>query len=110
MRPVDTTTVNDAMKAICTAGSGPVSTPVPDPAPRALDGDLAASQGIVREVPVGIVEIAQWLEVRRATTDRWRQRGIFPTPDMTVSGRPLWWKSTVETWAIATGRMPRTRG
>ncbi len=81
-------------------------TPVPDPAPRAVQSDVAASQSIVREVPVGIVEIAAWLEVRRGTCDRWINRGIFPEPDMRVSNHPLWWSSTISDWARATGRLP----
>lgn len=61
----------------------------------------------VRETPLGTSEIAQLLEVSRRTVETWRHRGIFPEPDLTVSGSPLWWKESVEEWARATGRLTR---
>lgn len=57
-----------------------------------------------REIPLGIPEIAELLEVSRRTVETWRYRGILPEPDMVVSSTPLWWRDTVETFAAATGR------
>lgn len=58
----------------------------------------------VRESPLGVTEIAQLLEVQRKTVETWRHRRIFPEPDLTVSGTPLWWETTVLEWAEQTGR------
>lgn len=55
--------------------------------------------------PVGAVEIAERLAVRRATVDQWRQRGIFPEPQGVVGGRPAWDWPVVEAWARETGRL-----
>lgn len=48
--------------------------------------------------PVGAVEIAERLGVRRQTVDNWRQRGRFPDPEWTVGGRPAWRWSTIDNW------------
>jgi ParB family chromosome partitioning protein len=60
---------------------------------------------IVREVPVGIAEIAQLLEVKLQTVNTWRHRGILPEPAFQLSGSPAWWKEDIEEWARATGRL-----
>ena len=45
--------------------------------------------------------------VKRRTIHQWIYRGIFPVPDATISGRPAWYRSTLEAWAEATGRAVR---
>lgn len=55
--------------------------------------------------PVGAVEIAARLGVRRSTVDQWQQRGLLPVPTWTVGGRPAWAWSTIEAWASSTGRL-----
>lgn len=59
--------------------------------------------------PVGIVEIAERLGVRRATVDQWRyhETGGFPAPKWTVGGRPAWDWSDIKRWAESTGRIRR---
>lgn len=74
-----------------------------------VDAETAAAEVespdvLIRETPLGIPEIAQLLEVKRATVDRWRARAIFPDPAMVVAGTPLWWRDDVLEWAKATGR------
>lgn len=52
--------------------------------------------------PVGAVEIATRLGVKRRTVDSWRQRDIgFPEPRWSVGGRPAWNWDDVERWAKA---------
>lgn len=58
-------------------------------------------------IPVGAVEIAVRLGVRRATVDQWQQRGLLPAPDWTVGGRPAWDWTRIEEWARKTGRLYR---
>lgn len=55
--------------------------------------------------PVGIIEIAELLGVKRNTVDMWRVRGVFPSPRWTVGGRPCWNQSDVLAWARATRRL-----
>lgn len=56
--------------------------------------------------PVGIVEIADHLNVKRKTVDQWRQRhDDFPAPRWTVGGRPAWNLDDIEAWAKTTGRL-----
>ncbi len=81
-------------------------TPVPDPSPNRLETILEGSEGTIREVPIGLAEIAVLLEVRRPTCDKWRSRGVLPEPDMTISGTPAWWRDTIIGFATHTGRMP----
>ncbi len=56
--------------------------------------------------PLGVQEIADLLGYSRTTVSSWRQRKQFPQPDAVVSGGnvALWKKSSVITWANATGR------
>jgi hypothetical protein len=57
--------------------------------------------------PVGAVEIASRLRVRRDTVDQWRLRDLgFPEPKWKVGGRPAWNWSDVREWARASGRLP----
>lgn len=55
-------------------------------------------------LPVGILEIAEKLGVKRATVDQWLQRDLLPAPDWTVGGRPAWNWPAIRRWAIKTGR------
>lgn len=55
--------------------------------------------------PVGCVEVAARLGVKRQTVAQWRVRGVMPAPAWTVSGQPCWDWSTVEAWALRTGRL-----
>lgn len=56
--------------------------------------------------PVGAVEVAERLNVKRRTVDQWRQRATdFPAPRWTVGGRPAWNFDDVEAWAKRTGRL-----
>ena len=55
--------------------------------------------------PVGILEIATRLKVKRDTVNKWRDRGLFPPPRWTVGGRPAWhWPEVLE-WAEETNRV-----
>jgi hypothetical protein len=54
--------------------------------------------------PVGAVEIADRLGVKRGTVDQWRQRKLMPDPRWSVGGRPAWNWPDVEAWARDTGR------
>lgn len=56
--------------------------------------------------PVGLVEIADRLQVERDTADKWRQRGLLPDPKWTVGGRPAWNWPDVWRWARDTERLP----
>lgn len=64
--------------------------------------------------PVGMVEIAERLQVKQGTVSQWwyRTRNSmttrlpFPAPRWTVSGYDCWDWFEVEEWAIATGRHP----
>ena len=53
----------------------------------------------VKADPVGAVEIAERLGVKRRTVDQWRQRDLgFPEPRWTVGGRPAWQWDDVQAW------------
>lgn len=45
---------------------------------------------------VGIGEIAKRLKVKRATVDKWRQRGVLPKPDWELMGGPVWRWDTIK--------------
>lgn len=55
--------------------------------------------------PVGGVEIAEKLAVRRQTVSMWHLRGLLPEPKWTVSGNPAWNWADIEAWAEATNRL-----
>lgn len=55
--------------------------------------------------PVGLLEIAERLGVKRQTAQMWRHRKVFPPPRWLVSGQPAWDWSDVEKWARETGRL-----
>lgn len=55
---------------------------------------------------LGIEEVAALANVRRATVDKWRTRGILPPPDLTISKTPAWRRETILHWLRATSRAP----
>jgi hypothetical protein len=56
--------------------------------------------------PVGGLEIAARLGVRRETVATWKQRGVLPAARWTVSGEDAWdWTEDIESWAHETGRL-----
>ena len=57
-----------------------------------------------RELPLGLAEIAQLLGIQRRSVDRMKARGSLPEPDGYVSGSPVWWRETIETWAVGRRR------
>jgi predicted DNA-binding transcriptional regulator AlpA len=54
--------------------------------------------------PLGMPEVGELLDVARDTVAQWRQRGIFPAPELRIGGSPAWRRSTVIAWAESTGR------
>lgn len=55
--------------------------------------------------PVGVMEIAEALDVRQDTVNKWRDRHeSFPAPRWFVSGFPAWDLADVKAWAKQTGR------
>lgn len=59
----------------------------------------------VLDDPVGLNQIAERLQVPRATVDTWRHRGQLPEPDLVLGPRQLLWEwAKVEAWAKGTGR------
>jgi ParB family transcriptional regulator, chromosome partitioning protein len=59
---------------------------------------------VIREVPLGVSEVAELLGVKVAAIHQRRHRGTLPAPDLSVSGVPLWWADTIERWARQTRR------
>ena len=55
-------------------------------------------------VIVSTRDIANRLNVAHRTVYQWRNRGIFPDPDL-KDAPPLWDWPTVEAWAKETGRL-----
>jgi predicted DNA-binding transcriptional regulator AlpA len=75
---------------------------------RARAARAAHRESILATVhPVGLVEVADLLDVERHTVDRWRERCVMPAPRWTVGGRPAWERADILAWAIQTGRMAR---
>ena len=60
------------------------------------------------EKPLGVQDIADLLGYSRQTVSSWQQRKQFPTPDAEISGGQIrvWKKSSVISWANATGHNP----
>ncbi len=55
---------------------------------------------------LGLVEIAELLDVERETPRKWRKRNVLPEPDYMISGTPVWRREVIERWARETGRWP----
>ncbi len=63
---------------------------------------------MAESIPVGAAEIAARLRVKAQTVHTWRQRGLLPAPQWTVSGQPAWDWLEIEEWAKRTGRLKET--
>jgi len=58
---------------------------------------------------LGLVEIAEFLEVDKRTPYAWVYRGKMPEPDHPeVNGGKAWDRETVVRWAAETGRLPES--
>jgi DNA-binding transcriptional MerR regulator len=55
--------------------------------------------------PVGVLEIAERLGVKRQTVAMWKLRGLLPEPKGVASGQPLYDWPDIEAWAKQTGRL-----
>jgi ParB/RepB/Spo0J family partition protein len=73
-------------------------------AARAEAAEVLAASAPVRERALGLAEIADRLGAQSNTVKAWRARGTLPAPDFELSGVPAWWSSTIDRWAIETGR------
>ncbi len=62
------------------------------------------------KLPVGMKEIAEILDVKFTTVQKWQQRNLLPPPEpgWIVSGRPAWRKSDIIKWATKTNRLKET--
>lgn len=49
-------------------------------------------------------EIAERFGVTKMTVAKWQHREDFPEPDAVLRIGPVWRKSTIDRWAIRTGR------
>lgn len=54
--------------------------------------------------PMGAVEIAKLLGVKRQTVNQWVFRNHMPEPLWVVSGMPAWDRAQIVAWAKLTGR------
>lgn len=56
---------------------------------------------------LGVLEVAELLNVERKTPHAWIRRGLFPEPDHDeINGSPAWNRETIISWAARTGRLP----
>ena len=77
-----------------------------NPTPRPEYDPIGASDLTIETGdPVGAVEIAERLGVKRATVDQWRARGGFPPVRWLVGNRPAWDWADIEAWGRSTGRL-----
>lgn len=64
---------------------------------------------ITTENPLALVDrqlIAERLEVKVTTVDKWKVRGVMPAPDFPGLASPVWFWETIRQWAADTGRLP----
>jgi hypothetical protein len=66
------------------------------------------SLGMDREYQVlGLIEIAELLDVDKRTPHAWFYRGLMPDPDHeAINGSRAWDRATIVRWAAKTGRLP----
>ena len=56
---------------------------------------------------LGLIEIADLLDVDKRTPHAWFYRGLMPEPDhQSVNGSRAWERASVIAWAAKTGRLP----
>lgn len=55
--------------------------------------------------PLGPKEVAEFLEVKRATVQQWTFRNVLPDGDYTINNMPAWERRTIVEWAVDTGRL-----
>lgn len=53
--------------------------------------------------PMGLTEVAAFMDRSKATVTRWRSNGLFPEPDLILGNRPLWFASTLMDWMKSGG-------
>lgn len=63
-----------------------------------------------RDIMLGAREVADLLGVKPQTVHMWAYRGLMPEREATVSGQPAWFRSTIEAWARANGRLAGEEG
>jgi len=102
--------LRDEITRLVACGALAADERIEDAVTRLLDngytvGTLRAETAATAD-PVGLAEIADRLQVDRATADQWRQRGVLPDPVWTVGGRPAWPWPVIAAWARETGRLP----
>lgn len=54
---------------------------------------------------VGAAEVAHLLGIHPMTVGKWRRSGKLPDPDALLACGPIWRRTTITTWALATGRV-----
>lgn len=89
--------------------------PAEDPAPASLERAISiesedeiatpAPDGAGHSDPVGAQDVAARLGVKAQTVAAWKERGMLPAPQWSVSGMPVWEWATIEEWARSTGRI-----
>lgn len=72
---------------------------------------VAPSHTLVRMAdPVGVIEIAQRLDVQDRTVHMWLYRGLLPPAEYdSINGSRAWEWTTILRWAGDTGRIPEVR-
>lgn len=55
---------------------------------------------VPQDTPLGRQEVAALLGVQVGTVRQWQRRGVMPPAELTVSGLPTWWRSTIIDWAL----------
>lgn len=55
-----------------------------------------------RVLPLGVLEVAALLGVKKNTVHQWRARNKMPPPDGHIGGAPVWWEETIRGWCDGT--------
>lgn len=56
-----------------------------------------------------MTEVCEWIKTSERTLQTWRQRGLFPEPDVNVGKTIRWRRSTVLRWLDEQAAAPRGR-